>query len=124
VTGEGAVGRVIETTPFSARILLLSDPRIAVGVILQDSREIGVVEGHGQGDLRVKYLSRARKVAVGDVVITSGQGGVFPQGIVVGRLATLDPGDAVFRQGTVRPAADLGRLEEVLILLPQGSPPR
>lgn len=122
VTGEGAVGRVIETTPFSARILLLSDPRSAVGVILQDSREIGVVEGTGGDDLQVKYLSRARAVQPGDVLITSGQGGVFPPGIVVGRLAALRSGGEVFREGTVRPAANLGRLEEVLILLLQGPP--
>ena len=124
VTAEGAVGRVIETTPFTARVLLLSDPRSAVGVILQHSREIGVVEGNGQGDLQIKYLSRASVVPPGDIVITSGQGGVFPRGIVVGRLQTLHAAasGAVFREGTVRAAVDLGRLEEVLILLPEGGP--
>lgn len=119
VTGEGAAGRVIEVTPFTARVLLLSDPRSAVGVILQTSREIGVVEGSGQGDLQLKYVSRSTAVPPGDVVITSGQGGVFPPGIVVGRLVSLRSGSAVFREGTVRPAADLSRIEEVLILLPQ-----
>src|SRR3972149_1553499 len=124
VPAEGAVGRVIETTPFTARVLLLSDPRSAVGVILQHSREIGVVEGNGQGDLQIKYLSRASAVPPGDIVITSGQGGVFPRGIVVGRLQTLHAATSggVFREGTVRAAVDLGRLEEVLILLPAGGP--
>mgnify|MGYP000144444056 CR=1 FL=1 len=124
VTAEGAVGRVMETTPFTARVLLLSDPRSAVGVILQGSREVGVVEGNGQGDLLIKYLSRASAVRSGDVVITSGQGGVFPRGLVIGRLNTIRPaqGAAVFREGTVRPAVDLSRLEEVLVLLPEGGP--
>src|SRR3970040_63452 len=76
--------RVLETTLFTSRILLLSDPRSAVGVILQHSREIGVVEGNGQGDLQIKYLSRASAVRPGDIVITSGQGGLFPRGIAVG----------------------------------------
>jgi rod shape-determining protein MreC len=124
VTAEGAVGRVLETTPFTARLLLISDPRSAVSVILQRSREIGVVEGNGPGDLEVKYLSRASAVQPGDAVITSGQGGVFPRGIVVGRLTAVRPavGAAVFREGAVRPAVDLGRLEEVLILVPEGGP--
>jgi len=124
VTAQGAVGRVIETTPFTARVLLLSDPRSAVGVILQTSREIGVLEGNGPGDLQVKYLSRASDVRPGDLVITSGQGGVFPRGLVVGRLQTIGPGagGVIFREGTVRPAVDLARLEEVLLLLPAGSP--
>ncbi len=122
VTAAGVVGRVIETTPFSARVLLVNDTRSALSVILQRSREIGVVEGNGAGDLTVKYLSRASAVEPGDMVITSGQGGVFPRGIVVGRLQTVRPGSggAVFREGTVHPAVDLGRLEEVLILLPEG----
>ncbi len=121
VTGEGAAGRVIEVTPFSSRVLLLSDPRSAVSVILQSSREIGVVEGMGEGDLQLKYVSRATAVPKDEVVVTSGQGGVFPPGIVVGRLATLRAGSAIFREGTVRPAADLSRIEEVLIILPEPS---
>jgi rod shape-determining protein MreC len=121
VTGEGAAGRVIEVTPFSARVLLLSDPRSAVSVILQTSREIGVVEGMGEDDLQLKYVSRATAVPANEVVITSGQGGVFPPGIVVGRLITLRSSSAIFREGTVRPAADLSRIEEVLILLPEAS---
>ncbi len=126
VTADGAVGRVIETTPFTARVLLLSDPRSAVGVLLQNSREIGVVEGNGPGDLHLKYLSRASDIRPGDAVITSGQGGVFPRGIVVGWLQTVRPaaGGDVFREGRVRPAVDLARLEEVLLLLPGGGPLR
>jgi rod shape-determining protein MreC len=123
VSGQGAVGRVIETTPFTARVLLLTDPRSAVGVVLQESRQVAVVEGTGEQVLYLKYLSRARPVRVGERVITSGQGGVFPKGLLVGQVeAVRDIPGGAFREGRVRAAVDLSRVEEVLILLPEPAP--
>lgn len=124
VAAEGAVGRVIEVTPFTARVLLLADPRSAVSVLLQQSRDIGVAEGTGGDVLHLKYLSRAKSVQIGDPVVTSGQGGVFPQGIIVGRLEKLFDTGKVFKEGVVRPSADLGHLEEILILVPETTPAR
>lgn len=119
VTPDGVVGRVIEVTPLAARVLLIADSRSAVGVLVQDSRDAGVVEGRGSALLHLKYLSRAARVNEGELVVTSGLGGVFPRGLVVGRIVKVvrEEGE-LLQEAEVEPAAALDRLEEVLILLP------
>ncbi len=118
VAADGLVGRVLTVAPATSQVLLISDARSAAGVILQQSREAGVVEGQGQGLLRLKYVSRAREIAVGEVVVTSGQAGVFPRGVPVGTVesVTREQG-ALYQEALVRPAVALGHLEEVLILI-------
>ncbi|HXF83402.1 MAG TPA: rod shape-determining protein MreC [bacterium] len=119
VTPEGVVGRVIEVTPFASRVLLIADARSAVGVVVQTTRDAAVVEGRGTDRLHLKYLSRAAQVRPGDLLVTSGLGGVFPRGLVVGRLASIEREEgALLQEAEVEPAAQLGRLEEVLVLLP------
>ena len=84
------------------------------------SRDLAVVEGRSERTLHLKYLSRAAQVEAGDLVVTSGQGGVFPKGLVVGRITQLVQEEGEYLQeGQVEPAAALDRLEEVLILLPR-----
>lgn len=120
VTPDGVVGRVIEVTPTAARVLLITDSRSAVGVLVQDSRDAAVVEGWGTGVLHLKYLSRTSSVDAGDVVVTSGLGGVFPRGLVVGRIVkVIREEGALLQEAEVEPAAALDRLEELLILLPR-----
>ena len=120
VTPDGVVGRVIEVTPTAARVLLVADSRSALGVLVQRSRDVGVVEGRSGLMLHMKYLSRTTQVEPGDLVVTSGQGGVFPRGLVVGRIVRIfrEPG-ALLQEAEVEPAAPLDRLEEVLVLMPR-----
>lgn len=120
VTPDGVVGRVIEVTPTVARVLLVADSRSALGVLVQRSRDAGVVEGRSSLMLHMKYLSRTTQVQPGDLVVTSGQGGVFPSGLVVGRIVRVfkEPG-ALLQEAEVEPAAQLDRVEEVLVLLPR-----
>lgn len=121
VTPDGVVGRVIEVTPSASRVLLIADARSAVSVLVQRSRDAGVVEGRGEAILHMKYLSRTTQVAAGDVVVTSGLGGVFPRGLVVGRIVkVIREEGALLQEAVVEPAASLDRLEEALVLL---SPP-
>src|SRR5206468_1345549 len=89
VNADGVVGRVIEVTPTASRVLLIVDSRSAVGALLQRSRDLAVVEGRSERTLHLKYLSRAAQVEPGDLVVTSGQGGIFPKGLVVGRITQL-----------------------------------
>lgn len=119
VTADGVVGRVIEVTLTTARVLLIADSRSAVGALVQRSRDLAVVEGRSERILHLKYLSRTAQVQLGDLVVTSGQGGVFPKGLVVGRITKViqEEGDYL-QDAEVEPAAVLDRLEEVLILLP------
>ncbi len=120
VTTDGVVGRVIEVTPTTSRVLLIADSRSAVGVLVQQSREVGVVEGRGGMMLRLKYLSRTALVQVSDLVITSGLGGVFPRGLVVGRVVKVVKEEGALQQeAEVTPTVPLDRVEEVLVLLPQ-----
>lgn len=120
VTADGVVGRVIEVTLMASRVLLVVDSRSAVGVVLQRSRDLAVVEGRSDRILHLKYLPRTAELLPGDLVITSGQGGVFPKGLVVGRITrvTREEGELLL-EADVEPAAQLDRLEEVLILLPR-----
>lgn len=119
VTPDGVVGRVIEVTPTAARVLLIADSRSALGVLLQSSRAAGVAEGRGSDRLHLKYLSRTAVVRPGDRVVTSGLGGIFPRGLVVGRVVSVTREEgALLQEAEVEPAAALDRLEEVLILLP------
>ncbi len=120
VTTDGVIGRVIEVTPTTSRVLLIADSRSALGVLVQRSREAGVIEGRGGMVLHLKYLSRTAPVQVGDVAVTSGLGGVFPRGLVVGRITrVIKEEGALLQEAEVQPTALLDRVEEVLLLLPQ-----
>jgi rod shape-determining protein MreC len=120
VTADGLVGRVLEVYPTAARVLLLSDPRSAVGVLVQRTRDAAVVEGRAGPVLRLRYLSRDSEVRPGDLLVTSGLGGVFPRGIRVGTVRAILPKTGLFLEAEVTPAADLDRIEEVLVLLGSG----
>ncbi len=119
---DGVVGHVIDAGPTTSVVLIASDPRCALGAMVQReaSRAIGVCRGIGQGMLRVGYLERDADVRVGDVMITSGLGGagsVYPKGLVIGRVTkvTDDPSTSA-RIALVKLAARIGRIEEVAVL--------
>jgi rod shape-determining protein MreC len=121
VAPDGLVGRVVEVTPASAKVQLLTDPVSAVGGLVQRMRVTGIVLGNLGAGTRVRYLPLLADVVVGDPVVTSGMGGVFPKGIPIGRIATIERrSGALFQEATLQPAVDLSRLEEVLVLT---SPP-
>jgi len=114
---NGLVGRVVEVTPTSARVQLFTDPVSAVGGLIQRTRVTGIVSGNLGAGARVRYLPLMGDVVVGEEVVTSGMGGVFPKGIPIGRIATVERKSGVlFQEATLTPAVDLSRLEEVLIL--------
>jgi rod shape-determining protein MreC len=118
VAADGLIGRVIAVTPTTAQVMLITDARSAVGVVLQQSREAGVIDGTGERLLRLKYVSRAREIALGELAVTSGLGGVFPRGLPVGVVTSVvrEQG-AVYQEARVRPAVDLDHLEEVLVVV-------
>ncbi|MFI5340043.1 MAG: rod shape-determining protein MreC [Candidatus Methylomirabilales bacterium] len=114
---DGLVGRVVEVTLTSARVQLLTDPVSAVGGLIQRTRVTGIVSGNLGAGARVSYLPLMADVAVGDEVVTSGMGGVFPKGLLIGRITSVERNSgALFQEATLQPAVDLSRLEEVFIL--------
>lgn len=114
---EGVVGRVIEVFPNAAKVLLITDPNSGVDVIVQRTRAQGIMEGRVEEFCVLKYVKKSDDVQVGDKIITSGLGGIFPKGLLMGTVTKVErkrPG--IFQAVEVVPAADLSRLEEVLIL--------
>ncbi len=117
VSPDGLVGRVLEVTPTTAKVQLVTDPMSAVGGLIQRTRVTGIVSGGLAVGARVRYLPLLADVTVGDELITSGMGGVFPKGIPIGRITAVErKSGALFQEAALQPAADLSRLEHVLIL--------
>ncbi len=118
VAPDGLVGRVVEVTPSTAKVQLITDPVSASGALMQRTRVTGIVVGNLDAGLRVRYLPLLADVVAGDEVVTSGMGGVFPKGIPVGRVTAVErKSGALFQEATLQPRVDFARLEEVLILM-------
>lgn len=111
MTGEGLVGRVVEVGGRAARVLLLTDLNSRVPVLVGASRHRGVLAGDNSAYPDLVYLADEAEVAVGDYVVTSGHGGVFPQGLPVGVVAAVRDGLI-----DVKPFVDWEYLELVRIV--------
>ena len=117
VTPDGVVGRVIHTGRFSSIVQLVSDPESAVGVIAQSSRLQGLVRGDGSRYLELEYIDEHIELLPGEELITSGTDQIYPKGLPLGIVAANGPDRSLMKTARVDPAADLGRLEEVLCLI-------
>jgi rod shape-determining protein MreC len=115
IVTRGVVGRVVELRHSSAIIQLVTDPASSIAGVVNRTRARGQIEGVAGGRLRLKLMSREDGVMVGDLVSTFG-GGLFPKGLPVGRVARVHAPTALFRLVDLEPAADLARIEEVLVL--------
>jgi rod shape-determining protein MreC len=117
VVAEGVVGRVVRSSPGFSRVLLVTDASSAVASLLQDNRARGICRGKGE-QLVFDFVLRREDVGVGDRVVTSGMGGVFPKGLVIGLVESVDRQEyGLFQVIEVTPAVDFSHLEEVLVLL-------
>ncbi|KAF0197718.1 MAG: rod shape-determining protein MreC [Bacillota bacterium] len=121
VTYSGAVGRITEVSASTAKALLITDPRSGLAAVVQDSRDGAVAEGDPSvpGMIRLTRLPRDFRVAVGDLVVTSGLGGVFPRehSFVIGTVSEIFiSSDGLLKYARITPAVDFARLEEVLVL--------
>lgn len=119
VTNKGVIGHVIHSAPNSSKLLLITDSRSAVDALFQDSRVPGVVVGNGGDTCDMKYVPIDAEVKEGDKVISSGLGGIFPKGMEVGTVFKVTKRkQGLFQEITIKPGAQISRLEEVLVLLP------
>lgn len=115
----GLVGRVISVSPHTATVMLITDPRSVVSGLVQETRAAVIVEGlvDKSGLLKLTPLESSAQMNVGDTVISSGLGGVFPKGIKLGKIERIEDGAyGVTKVAYVRPDVDLSSLEEVLIV--------
>lgn len=126
VNQDGVVGRVAAVTASYADVMLLVDANSSTDVLVQRTRARARVRGMGgDGELgvRVEYLPRTEDVLPGDVLVTSGLGRVFPKGLRVGRVISVERGAfGLYQEARIDPSVDFQRLEEVLIL-PEGFSP-
>jgi len=134
VTGGGIVGRVITVSPFAAQVMLITDEKAGAGAVvgqLGQSGALGSVRGRadlGVGVVEMRYVSGLEKVEVNDTVMTTGQDGIYPPGLNVGRVVDVKNGTATqAHQILIQPGAQLDHLEEVAVLLyraPQRTAPQ
>ena len=116
ITPDGVVGKVVESYRDTAQVLLLTDRDSGVGAMLSDSRIQSPVGGTGEPLLSMKYIPTDETVNMGEHVVTSGMDRIFPRDLPVGVVTEIKTGRP-FQQVRVRPAANLQRLEEVIVLL-------
>jgi len=116
ITADGVVGKVLSVIDGStAQVLLINDQQSGVGAILEQSRLQGVLKGRASGELVIDKIMADEEVKPGDRILTSGGDRIFPKGLPVGTVSKISKG-AEFIQVTVKPAAILTHLEEVLVI--------
>jgi rod shape-determining protein MreC len=121
ISENGLVGLVTATANGAAKIMLLIDGQAAVDGVVQRSRARGIVRGAREDGLSFQFTAREGDVELGDLIITSGLGGVYPKGLRIGEVTEVSPSDATMLQtARVRPAVDFGRLEQIFVMLRRG----
>jgi rod shape-determining protein MreC len=117
VTAEGLVGRISSVNDATSTVLLLNDPASSASALLGTSRLNGVVRGSTSGDLIMDFIPQGPTFSEGEVVLTSGLGGRFPKGIVIGEISSIETqANAVFQKAVIAPSVDFGSLELVLVI--------
>lgn len=121
ITPAGLVGRVVDVGPASARVQLLTDDRSGVGGaigVVGESRALGVVVGKNEALCKMRYVPGTEPVKEGDIVYTTGQDGIYPRGLPLGRVVSVRRGSAMVSHDIlIEPLALLGPLEEVIVLV-------
>jgi rod shape-determining protein MreC len=119
ITAEGVVGKVLRVFRATSQVLLVNDQTSGVGAILEKSRLHGVLRGTPVGEVVLENVMSDEAVQPGEKVLTSGGDQIFPKGLAAGTVTKVSPGPELFLNIRVKTAADLSRLEEVLVITQQ-----
>ena len=118
MTDAGIIGHVIHVSAKVSKVLLITDSRSAVDSLFQETRESGVTVGTGQDVCEMKFVPIGANVNIGDKVVSSGRGGIFSKGLVIGVVKNIIKNNQdLFQNITVAPSANLSKLEEVVVVL-------
>jgi rod shape-determining protein MreC len=122
ITPKGLVGHIVTIYGNSAKVMLILDPRSAVGGLVQrpESRVAGIVVGQVQNNTEPRMVNLAREsdVIKGDSIITSGLGGIFPKGILIGEITDVkNEAGGLLKYAEIKTAVDFSKLEEVFVIL-------
>jgi len=115
---QGLVGRVITVGRSICRAQLLVDASAAAGARIARTGELGVVRGDGRGALRLNNIPTTSSVRPGDVIESAGIDGIYPRGVVIGRVARVARSGNLFLEIRVIPGASFSQLTDVLVLAP------
>ncbi|MGH9396442.1 MAG: rod shape-determining protein MreC [Terriglobia bacterium] len=118
ITPDGVVGKTVAVFRQTAQVLLLTDGASGAGAMLEKSRDEGVLKGNGDGRCVLSYITNGAAVAPGDRVVTSGLDQIYPKGLLLGTVTSASEGN-IYRIIAVKPAANMDRLEDVLVVLGQ-----
>ena len=118
ITPDGIVGKIKEVYRLSSQVLLINDRESGAGVILVNARLQGVLRGRGLGETQINDVMSDESVQPGEQIVTSGGDQIYPKGLPVGTVtsAIADHESEPFLRIKVKPAANLDRLEEVLVI--------
>jgi rod shape-determining protein MreC len=117
VTHEGLVGQVIHAAPTLSQVMLLTDFRSGVDALVQRTRASGVVAGRGRNSAELKFLPVGTDLQPGDRLLSSGMGGVFPKGLIIGEVKDVHRNGRPTQHVEIQPSVDFSHLEEVLVLV-------
>jgi len=116
VTPDGIVGRVLAVYPFASQVLSVTDPGFAAGVESQRNHVHGVLKGLGNETAKVDYVPTGQKIETGEMFYTSGEDRIFPRGLPVGKVTSVQEGTN-FQDISVQPSGVESAPEEVLVIL-------
>ena len=118
ITAGGIVGRIISVGPNFAMVQVITDKHAGVGAMLQASRAMGEIRGLDNDRVELKNISTSERVEVGESVVTTGLDRIYPKGLLVGAVQSVeaDP-NAPWHKITIKPAAPVDRVEHVLVLM-------
>jgi rod shape-determining protein MreC len=120
---NGIVGQVLRVTPFSADVMLISDPNHAIPVQVNRNGARTIAIGSGQIDkLLLPQVTSNTDIKPGDLLVSSGLGGIFPQGYPVATVTSISPQDDASGKATAKPLAKLDRIREVLMVWSNSTP--
>lgn len=117
VAPAGIIGRIVEVYPRHAKVMLIVDRLSGADAMIQRTRVRGILKGKGANRSALEFVPKSADVQVGDLVLASGLGGIYPAGLVFGKVTAANKRVAgVFQDIEVLPAVDLSALEEVLVV--------
>jgi rod shape-determining protein MreC len=120
IHSDGLVGKVVASGPHSARAILLTDRGSRVSAMNQRTRDVGLIEGTGSSTFKMTYLDQTSDIEVGDLILSSGLGGIYPKGIPIGTVELVGgEKDHASLYAVVKPFVSFAKLEEVLCVLSQ-----
>lgn len=119
---EGIIGQIINITPTSSRVQLITDPDNQVPVRIQRTGQRGILSGQGSRQLKLNFIPNTSSLKVGDLIITSGLGQVYPTGYPIAEITQFHPQtNQPYALIEARPLSKLEQADKVLILMPHSS---